>query len=160
MPFGESTTSIATNFVFIVLSFRACSVAVVEVSGILLFWSNPEPGYWPGTGGSLPLAANRRSGLYAILGRVPGCGYPGEPLRTSPGRAGLLRVDEGCDTAGGAGQSPLVDHFGMGAQGRSALGAFGHLQCVIHLDAKVADCALKLPVTKQECTARRLLVRR
>jgi len=35
----------------------------------------------------------------------------------------------------------------MGAQGRSALGAFGPLQCVTDLDAKVADRALSVDPT-------------
>jgi len=33
---------------------------------------------------------------------------------------------------------------------RSALGAFGHFQCFIHLYAKVSGCALKAAMTKQE----------
>ena len=45
--------------------------------------------------------------------------------------------------------APLPEGTLTGA-GRLALGAFGHLQCVIHLDAKVSDGALKFAVTKQE----------
>ena len=45
--------------------------------------------------------------------------------------------------------APLARGTLTGA-GRSALGAFGHLQGVIHLDAKVFHGALKLAMAKQE----------
>jgi len=48
------------------------------------------------------------------------------------------------------GRSAPLPRGTLTGAGRSALGAFGHLQGVIHLDAKVFHGALKLAMAKQE----------